>query len=260
MFLSPNIFHFAYVDHKKIKIKTLKKKSVILEFSCILSHAKFQNGDSLPSFIWKKSRFSMNPRPLPSVLLQINLISSQIIQIIILWSLVAIVPTSSKNVTVIKNIYVLKTQAVTTYQLYISFSIWYVVSVIIPIMYIIKWFENHCFGNSFIDTLPCTDGNVRNRSEISCFNFTGTLFHGEKFMEGKEMLFINKRKKAIKESPITCQHKHLWTVFPCMLCTESVACSCLFLHHNREVLLYWLCSLIVVWYYLKHFFWQCISL
>lgn len=37
----------------------------------------------------------MNPRRLPSVLLQINLISSQIIQIIILWSLVAIVPTSS---------------------------------------------------------------------------------------------------------------------------------------------------------------------
>lgn len=93
-------------------------------------------------------------------------------------------------------------------------------------MYIIKWFENHCFGNSFIDTLPCTDGNVRNR--LSCFNFTGTLFHGEKFVEGKEMLFINKRKKAIKESPITCQHKHLWTVFPSMLCTESVACSYLF--------------------------------
>lgn len=105
----------------------------------------------------------MNPRLLPSVLLQINLISSQIIQIIILWSLVAIVPTSSKNVTVIKNIYFLKTQAVTTYQLYVSFNIWYVVSVIIPIMYIIKWFENHCFGNSFKDTLPCTDGNVRNR-------------------------------------------------------------------------------------------------
>lgn len=102
----------------------------------------------------------MNSRPLPSVLLQINLISSQIIQIIILWSLVAIVPTSSKNVTVIKNICF---KITSSYNISVSFNIWCVVSVIIPIMYIIKWFENHCFGNSFIDTLPCTDGNVRNR-------------------------------------------------------------------------------------------------